>query len=79
MIEETDFGYAVACDFCSNEIEVQASTFEFAVKCARHRGWGFTRNEQGHWLHTCPACLEEREGNRTHANSEPPTQIPATF
>lgn len=67
MIESTDYGMGVACDFCSTEIELQTRDFHFAVETIKNRGWKISRSAEGEWQHRCPACVEDQPIVAHHA------------
>lgn len=66
MIEPTDYGMAVSCDFCSTEIELQTHEFTHAVETIKHRGWKIGKDLEGQWTHKCPACLEDEHAKKTY-------------
>ena len=58
MIEESDIGYAVSCDFCSTETEIQTRDFGWVIKVIKQRGWRISKGPGGEWQHKCPVCVE---------------------
>lgn len=59
MIESTDYGYAVSCDFCSEEIELQLRDFDHVIVAIKRRGWRISNDDKGQWQHKCPVCVED--------------------
>lgn len=47
----------VECDFCGEEYDTDATTYEEANKEAKAEGW--TKEKlAGHWKDKCPTCTE---------------------
>lgn len=59
VIETTDHGTGVACDFCPIEIELRTDDFTVVQETIRRRGWKISKNAEGEWQHKCPACAED--------------------
>lgn len=59
VIETTDRGTGVACDFCPIEIELHTDDFAVVQETIKKRGWKTFRGTDGEWQHKCPACAED--------------------
>lgn len=59
MIEATEDGHGVCCDFCSTEVEFRTHRVAQVLFALHARGWQITRDEKGKWQHRCPCCVED--------------------
>ena len=54
-------GFYIACDFCSNDINIQQDDFMRAIEALKMRGWRIIKDGKN-WLHKCPECQKAKEG-----------------
>ena len=58
-------GYYVACDNCSNDMQINQDDFMRAVEVMKMRGWKniliaeASPNIRARWRHLCPNCKDK--------------------
>jgi hypothetical protein len=60
MIEyNRDFAeYEISCDFCSEDIEIEADDWNDMLSQIDDEGWEY-RIVGNEWKHKCPTCVKE--------------------
>lgn len=56
MIRRNHFGtQTVCCDFCSDFLDTNETSFKDAWLDAKKDGWKLIKSEDS-WMHKCPSC-----------------------
>lgn len=55
MIERTDDGFEVACDYCSADTEVEGYDWQEMLAEVKSGGWHIRKLGEG-WKHMCDDC-----------------------
>ncbi len=58
MIERTEDGFEVACDYCSNDIEVSGHDWNEMLAEIKANGWHI-RQVNGEWKHMDDECWKK--------------------
>lgn len=60
MLERTEDGVCLSCDYCSEEQIVKGSDIQAIHVAAGKHGWQVVEKCKGKYEYMCPSCVEDR-------------------
>ena len=64
MIHREGRYFCVECDACTDVLKLEISDFYLVPETMKQHGWRTTKESDGTWQHTCPACQAEERNSQ---------------